>query len=184
MKAFSDLREFVLSLGSAEEAKQRLSEAIGLMAAVNDLYMDVSIDKDEAMLKLQEVAEKGRENQMACEEWIHTCQLKADRNVAVEVDDFTIKGLNLMPLEDWDEEDRPSDQKWAEMTETERVQFRIEHDLRTLPALREHFERVSKEHRDLREKLNTVRKEYSGMLSRMRQMYDDLGGLARKHKIN
>jgi hypothetical protein len=150
------------------------------MSEINDLYLEISIHKDEALTQARQAAEVGRAEQLLCEEWIHNCQLRADGNLAKDVTGLSDKDLQLIPLEDYPDDQKPSPSDMERWTPEELLQFRMEHDLAELPNLKQRLEDILARRDELKERLATVRHRYGAILPKVQRMYDELMGLLRK----
>ena len=157
----------MLSLSSEDDAKKGFVDAIDLMSLVNDDYISISVAKDEAMNKLKKTMKAAKKKQVQVEEQIHNCQIHADNNLAEIPDEFDPKGLKFLPL---DEGEMPE----VEMTEAEKIEFRMRHDIERMPQLREAQANLEQRQRELKDQLNEARAVYGKILNKMRVMYDTL----------
>jgi hypothetical protein len=174
---FLELRALALSLNSREDVEAKLVDAVCIMSEINELYLDVAIERDSVLTRLEEKAGEARAVQNSCEEWVHTCQLKADANLAIPIGEFASKGLKLIPLEEYPEDERRT---LHVMTELELLQHRLEHDLAALPALRDRLAALSARRLELQERLAAVRQRYGAILPKMQRMYEEALGFAKR----
>jgi DNA repair ATPase RecN len=177
---FVEMRALALSFESTKDAQDQLFGAIGFMSDINDLYLNVSIQKDHVRVQLQERVQEARAAQMHCEECIYTCQLRADTNLAIAPDDLDQRELALIPLDEYADEHRISPEELAQMSEMEVLQRRLEHDLGELPQLQEHFDAVKAKSEELQERLTAVRRRYSAILPKMQRMYEEILEFAKR----
>ena len=171
MEHFSALREFALSLTSTEDARSRLVDAIDMMSQVNNDYIGISIAKDETLRQLKKTIKAANEKQLDVEKAIHECQIKADNNLANVPDEFDPKGLKFLPL---DESEIP------ELSEAERVEFRMLHDFEIMPQMKERQRELEERRQALKKQLDEARAVYGSILNKMRGMYDSLVSFQKK----
>lgn len=81
MSAFRSLREFVVGLQSPNDAKANLINAISLMSEINDQYLEIAVQKDEAMQELQAMVMDAQNKHKEIEDKIYQCQVRADENM-------------------------------------------------------------------------------------------------------
>jgi hypothetical protein len=180
MEAFDEIRSLALSLKSCPDAHTRLVDAVVLMSEVNDLYLEISVRKDEVLSRLRQTAESARTEQLICEEWIHNCELKADRNLAIDLERVSDRDLKFIPFEDYSEDQKPSPRDLERMSPEELLQFRMQHDLGELPRIQQRYEEVCARRDELKERLLAARQKYGAILPKMQRMYDEVLGFLRK----
>jgi hypothetical protein len=174
---FQRLRSLALSLSTRADTESQIVEAICLMSEINEVYLEISIERDRVRAQLQEKAEEARTAQFVCEEWVHACQLKADSNMAVQTTTFNEKGLKLIPIEEYSDAQRREIER---MSETELLQYRLEHDTAELPALTQQLQEIRARKVELQDRLTAARQRYSAILPKMQRMYEEVLGFAKK----
>ena len=172
MERFQAIREFALSLSSIDDARARLVDAIDVMSAVHDAYVDVSIAKDDALTTLQATIAAARVKQNEVEEQLHHCQIRADDNLAQIPDEFNPSQIKFLPM---DESEFPDD-----MSEEERIRFRLEHDFEEMPKLKQIQADLDDRRHQLKKELEETRAVYGSILNKMNQMYEQLLSFAQK----
>lgn len=175
---FDELRTIVSKISKKEDIQKNLVPVIMKMSEINELYIDISQEKDRLMLELQSITEQTRNKQIECEESIHNCQLQADKILADPAKQIDLTGIQLTPMEQFMEKTGLSEADIESYTENELYQKRLEYDIQQLPDINQKYDEVKKKKEEVEAQLSVLKQRYAKIAPEIQKLYDRLAGLA------
>lgn len=180
--SFKKLRDIVDNINSVDEAKDKLFDVITLMSEINNLYLEISYSRYEAMNELDKTAKSARQQQIKAEESLHACQLIADQNLANHPTDVDTSDIWLPEMEEF-QEDTQISQEEIENLQTFNTKVllkkRLEHAISKIPKIKEEYNDAHTERCELSKKLDDERKYYSSIISKIQKQYDEFKGFTK-----
>lgn len=187
MSSFDDLRQFVKSIESTEDAKAKLVPAVAKISKINELFLEISEKRNSILANVNSISSEVHNKHREIDALISTCENSAHEIIENQekqqkrVDFRNVKFS--MPLEDFLKESKLTEEERNQMNETTLMKKQMEFEMSKINELKQQYQQEVTRSNELKRKLYAASRLYAPILMKLRELEEVVDNFKKAHLL-